>query len=139
MTSTQTAAFFCYLASTLVAFSFSFIYLTRKEFMPYHSDAVDREWHEVDEGYQVVILALMRGIGGGWLAVGIGMVFLLVFPFRTQALWATIAIPLVGLSAAGAALYATFYVKNNTKATPPVRLVEAAILLLTAGFFLSII
>jgi hypothetical protein len=139
MTSTQIVAFVCYVISALIAFSFSFIYLTRTEFMPYHRDAVGHEWHEVDRSYQVLILALMRAAGGGWLATGISLVFLLAFPFRSQELWALIALPLVGLSTAGASLYATLHVKNNTNATPPVLLVVAAIVLVLAGFLLSII
>ncbi|MFN2221527.1 MAG: hypothetical protein PVH65_15000 [Chloroflexota bacterium] len=139
MTATQTAAFICYLISALIAFSFSFIYLTRREFMPYHKDAIQREWHEIDREYQVLILALMRAAGGGWLAVGVGMVFILGFPFRSQATWAIVALPLLGLSAAGATLYATLYVKNNTEAAPPVLLVVVTVMLLAAGFVLSII
>jgi hypothetical protein len=139
MNATQIASFVCYITATLIAFSFSFIYLFRKEFMPYHSDAVEHEWQEIDKKYQTLILALMRAVGGGWLACGISILFLLVFPFRSQALWALIALPLIGFSIGGTALYATLYVRNNTKASPPVNLVIAIMMLLGIGFILSIV
>ena len=139
MNSTQLAAFVCYAIAALIAFIFGTTYLTRKEFMPYHADAVEMEWGEVDKRFQVLILALLRAVGGGWLAVGITFVFLLAFPFREQASWALFALPLVGLAVCGPTLYATLYVRNNTQAAPPLPFVVVAVVLLVAGFVLSIV
>lgn len=139
MSITQIAAFVCYSLAVLVAFVFSVIYLFRSKFMPYHGDAVELKWEEVDSKHQVLILALMRAAGGGWLSAGISMIFLLIFPFRSGEQWSLFALPLVGLATASAALYATLYVKRNSRANPPVGLVGAAILLLLLGFIFSII
>jgi hypothetical protein len=139
MSITQIAALVCYSLVVLIAFVFSAMYLLRSKFMPYHGDAVEHKWEEVDANHQVLILALMRAAGGGWLSAGISMIFLLVFPYRTGELWSIFALPLVGLATASAALYAALYVKRNSRANPPVGLVGAAILLLLLGFIFSII
>jgi hypothetical protein len=133
------AAAVCYVLAALIAFAFCFIYLTRSEFMPYHKDAVELSWGELDTKLQVLILALMRGAGGGWLAAGISIIFLLIFPFREGETWSLFALPLIGLGPSLTALYATLYVKRNSQANPPVILVVAAIMLLVLGFAFSLI
>ena len=139
MSITQIAALVCHSFAVLVAFAFSAMYLLRSKFMPYHGDAVELKWEEVDSKYQVLILALMRATGGGWLSAGICMIFLIAFPFRSGEPWSLFALPLVGLATASATLYAALYVKRNSRANPPVGLVGAAILLLFLGFIFSII
>jgi hypothetical protein len=59
MNITQMAAFVCYSLVVLVAFGISAMYLLRTKFMPYHGDAVELEWEEVDSKHQVLILAWM--------------------------------------------------------------------------------
>lgn len=129
----------CYTLATLVAFAFSLVYLTRSEFMPYHREAVESDWDEVDPKHQVLFLALMRVAGGGWLAVGVSMAVLLVFPFRARETWVLFALPAIGLTAALSTLYAVLYVKRNSRASPPVNLVLVAIALLIVGFVLSMV
>jgi hypothetical protein len=107
--------------------------------MPYHSDALQRNWDELDSQLQALLLALMRAVGGGWLAVSLNVAFLLVFPFRAGETWARYAIPLVGLAAALPSLYAALYVRSRTPASPPVNLVVVVILLLILGFIISLV
>jgi hypothetical protein len=107
--------------------------------MPYHSDALQRGWDELDSQLQALLLGLMRAVGGGWLAVGLSVAFLLVFAFRAGEAWARYAIPLVGLAAALPSLYAGLYVRNRTPASPPVKLVAVAVLLLIVGFVISLV
>lgn len=139
MSTTDVIAIICYVLATLVAFVFCAIYLTRSEFMPYHGEAVELPWREVDPKHQILILALMRVSGGGWLATGISMAFLLAFPFRSGEAWSLFALPLVGLTAAITTLYGALFVKKNSQANPPVGLLGAAILTILIGFVLSII
>ena len=139
MISTEFAATLCYALAVLVAMAFGVVYLTRSRFMPYHGDALQRSWDELDPQLQVLLLALMRAVGGGWLAVSLGVAFLLVFPFRAGETWARYAIPVVGLAAALPTLYSALYVKSRTPASPPVNLVVGAILLLIVGFVASLV
>jgi hypothetical protein len=139
MGATEFAATVCYALAVLVAMAFGLLYLTRSRFMPYHSDALQLGWDELDSQLQALLLALMRGVGGGWLAVSLSVAFLLLFPFRAGETWARYAIPLVGLAAALPSLYAALYVRSKTPASPPVSLVVVAILLLIVGFFISLV
>ncbi len=50
--------------------------------MPYHSEALGSSWSDVGPKTQVLILALMRVAGGGFLATGLAMFILLIIPFR---------------------------------------------------------
>jgi hypothetical protein len=139
MGATEFAATVCYALAVLVAMAFGVLYLTRSRFMPYHSDALQLGWDELDSQLQALLLALMRGVGGGWLAVSLSVAFLLLFPFRAGETWARYAIPLVGLAAALPSLYAGLYVRSRTPASPPVNLVVVAVLLLIVGFFISLV
>lgn len=139
MGATEFAATVCYALAVLVAMAFGVVYLTRSRFMPYHSDALQLSWDELDSQLQALLLALMRAVGGGWLAVSLSVAFLLVFPFRAGETWARYAIPLVGLAAALPTLYATLHVRSRTPASPPVNLVVVAILLLIVGFIISLV
>ena len=135
----QIAAISCYSLVAMIAFIFSAMYLFRSRFMPYHADAVELAWEDVDPKHQVLILALMRVTGGGWLSTGISVIVLLVYPFRSDETWSLFAIPIIGLIMASATLYAVLFIKKNTRANPPVGLVWVAILLLLLGFIFSII
>jgi hypothetical protein len=139
MSATEIAATVCYVLALLMATAFGVVYLTKSKFMPYHSDALQASWDELDSNLQVLLLALMRSAGGGWLGVSLGVAFLLWFPFRAGERWAMYAIPVIGLAVALPSLYATLLVKNRTPASPPANLVAAAILFLVLGFFLSLI
>jgi len=139
MGATEIAATVCYVLSLLMAIAFGVTYLTRSKFMPYHSDALQLSWNEVDPNLQTLLLALMRATGGGWLAVSLSVALLLWIPFRDGEDWALYAIPAIGLAAALPSLYATLYVRSRTAASPPVNLTAAAIVLLVLGFILSIV
>lgn len=139
MGATEFAATACYALAVVVTMAFGLLYLSRSRFMPYHSDALQASWEELDSELQALLLALMRGVGGGWLAASLSVAFLLVFPFRAGETWARYAIPVVGLAAALPSLYAALYVRSRTPASPPVSLVVLAILLLIVGFFISLV
>jgi hypothetical protein len=101
--------------------------------------AVGRPWAEVSEEYQVLILALMRVSGGGWLATSVGILLLLLFPYRKGKFWAYLGIPAIGLSALIPTLMATLHVKENSPATPPYLLAVVLIGLLITTIILSLI
>ena len=63
----------CFIIVMLIGLLFAGMYLFRKEFMPYHSAAVGKSWSELDLEIRVLIIALMRVVGGGWLASSVAM------------------------------------------------------------------
>jgi hypothetical protein len=130
-------AFACYLLELPPLIIFGVVYLTRSAFMPYHAVAVGQSWPEVDPAFQVLILALMRVAGGGFLAAAVAMGILLFKPFRQGRRWAYWAIPAVGLISTLSSLYATAYVTWNTPASPPWIAAGLGVLLLCTGFILS--
>ena len=73
MKTLKTISFISYVLVGLLGFAFAFIYLFRSEFMPYHAVAVGSDWNDIDHGMQILILALMRVSGGGWLATAISI------------------------------------------------------------------
>jgi hypothetical protein len=47
-----------YLAA-FILITMGLIYLFKKSFMPYHSEAVSMEWNEVESNFQHLIIAFM--------------------------------------------------------------------------------
>ncbi len=103
----------------LLGLIFTWLYLFRTEFMPYHATAVSRSWDEVDAGMQILILALMRVSGGGWLATSLGMGLLMIRYFKDDKPWIPLYTGLIGLSTTIPTLLATLLVRNNSPANPP--------------------
>ena len=138
MSKAMKIAFGCHLVAALLLLAFGLVYLFRPEFMPYHADAVAREWSAVERPYQILVLALMRATGGAWLATAMAMVILLFVPFRQGHKWARWTIPAIGLVVSGPAFYATTYVRQHTPGNPPWMAVVVGILLSIAGLVLSL-
>ena len=138
MSNRMKLAFGCHLLATLILAAFAVTYLFRSEFMPYHSVAVGMPWAEVGPSYQVLILALMRSVGGACLAVVVLLLILLFVPFRQGVVWARWAVPAGGLVISAGALYAMLHVWLNTPATPPWISAVVGALLLVAGLLLSL-
>ena len=107
--------------------------------MPYHAVALGESWTEVDPALQVLILALMKVAGGGWLATALAVEILLFIPFSKGARWSYWAIPIIGLPATLSSLYATIDVANNTPASPPWIAAALGTILFIVGFILSLL
>lgn len=123
----------------LLGLGFAYMYLFRGEFMPYHSIAVGRSWAEVDPAMQVLILALMRVSGGGWLALSFALVFFSILTYRRNNIKLDFAGLVIGWAILIPTLYATLYVRANSPADPPWYAAAVAIAVLGIGFILAII
>ena len=99
---------------------FGSIYLMKNQFMPYHSEAVGFSLSDLEPNFKVLIIALMRAAGGGFLATGLAILVLLIIPWRAGNIWSIYAIPAIGLCTLSGTLYATLLVKMKTPGTPPV-------------------
>ena len=140
MSTLSLISFISYSCVALVSILFGLIYLTRNQFMPYHAEALSLSWSELSENMQVLILALMRAAGGGFLATGLAIFILLIIPFKVGDKWTiTIyAIPAISLCTSLGTLYATLLVKTKTPGKPPV-VSFLALALTIIGFIFSII
>ncbi len=113
------------------------IYLLKNSFMPYHSEAVSLEWDEVYIGTQFLILALMRAISGGFIAIAIVIAFLQNKFSLTKIKWLPIIILISGLIVGITSIYATLIVKFNTAGSPPTLSIIIGILLLIIGYIFN--
>ena len=107
--------------------------------MHYHAQAAGKTWTELDPGLRWLILAYLKFIGGGWLAVSLAIGIMLFIPFRRGEAWARLAIPIVGLVSYGTALYGTLLVTFNTSASPPWLISALGVLLMILGFLFSLV
>ncbi|MEJ2041328.1 MAG: hypothetical protein P8X55_20720 [Desulfosarcinaceae bacterium] len=131
-------AFACYLVAIIIIAAFGVIYLFRSEFMPYHASAVGKPWAEVSPSFQVLILAMMKAIGGTCLTVVMLELILLLIPFRQGFAWARWAIPFGGILISTGSLYAMLFVGMNTSASPPYFAPVLALSVILIGMALSI-
>ena len=138
MNSKMKIAFGCYFLSGLVSMGFGMVYLFRTEFMPYHSVAVGMSWAEVPPNFQVLILALMKAVGGTSITLALVLFAVLFMPFRQGARWAIVSIPLIGLFQSAAMLYAMSQVALHTSARPPIWVTGTGMALLLLAFILSL-
>jgi len=129
----------CYQVVAALGLVFAYMYLFRGEFMPYHSIAVGRNWAEVDPAMQVLILALMRVSGGGWLALSFALVFFSILTYRRNDIKLDLAGLIIGWAILIPTLYATLYVRSHSPADPPWIAAALAIAVLGAAFILAII
>src|SRR4051794_29416038 len=93
MSARMKVAFGCHAIAYLLFAAFAAIYLLRPRFMPYHEIAVGMRWEEVGRPFQILILGLMRVVGGGLLSAAFIGAILLFWPFRRGISWARWAIP----------------------------------------------
>ena len=139
MKSLRTIAYLCYGLVGLLGFVFAYIYLIRPEFMPYHADAVGASWNEIDASIKVLIIALMRVSGGGWLATSLSITLLLIARIKFQKIYFGFALVLVGLGGLIPTLYATLYVRANSPAVPPWMAAAGGILILIMALVMDFI
>ena len=139
MKTLKTIAIAMYALVGLLGFVFAYIYLFRSEFMPYHAIAVGSSWADVDAGMKVLIIALMRVSGGGWLATSLSITLLLIARIKFQKVWLGAALVVVGLGCLIPTLYATLYVRGNSPADPPWMAAVGGMLLLIIALVFDLI
>ncbi|MFD2176892.1 hypothetical protein [Veronia pacifica] len=113
-------AMFLYVFSLLIMLGFAVTYLTKTEFMPYHADALSTQWQDLPKPQQILILALMKVVGGLALAFFTLAVWVLVSAYWQGQKWAFWALPICGNIAGIPTLYAMYTVLTNTPAEPPI-------------------
>ena len=133
-----TAAFACHLIVILAMFGFGFNYLLRKQCMPYHEAALGKPWGELPNELQTVLLAVMRAVSGGILAMAVLALVVLLIPFRAGMVWAVWALPVAALVLSTSSLYAFGLVAANTPGNPPYKPVLATLGLSLLGLVLSL-
>ena len=139
MNTTYIAAFVCYGLCALGWMLVGITYLVHSTFMPYHQEALGKPWQQLDQNLRVLLIGLMRSVGGGLLATGVSVALLILIPFRAGESWAIYSIPAILLLSAIPALYANTLIRSQTHAHTPFFGTSIVIGLSVIGFILSII
>ncbi|WP_130106856.1 hypothetical protein [Iodobacter fluviatilis] len=132
-------SFVCHFVCVAVVFCFGLTYLLKRQFMPYHSEALGMNWNDLSHDLKILILALMRAIAGGALAVAIINTVLLLIPFSRGMTWSYHLIPVGSLILSGGALYAMFLVAKFTPAHPHYIVVVCSSVLTLLGWLCTTI
>jgi hypothetical protein len=118
------------LLAALISVFFGLRYLLARQFMPYHAVVAGRPWTDLDSGVRTVILGMQRILGGGFIAYGVALLWLLL-PMSFRAPWASWAVLTITLPATLPALYVTIALR---RAAPSARtpVVPAAVVVALA-------
>jgi hypothetical protein len=127
----------CYFAGILIIAVIALVYLLTPQLLPYQEAAIGATWEELEPGFQVEFLSLLKVSGGGYLATAAALLTLLFIPFRRGQNWARWAIPAIGIPAVLVVNYAGLTLILNTDSRPPLLAGPVTVVLLLMGFFLS--
>jgi hypothetical protein len=108
------------------------LYLSLDEFMPYHAEALQKDWGALDQNSQGLILGLMKGLGSGACISGLAILFMIASSLRKTPRPFIVLLPLTAVGYSALLCYATFTVYVRTPGNPPllqmVALVAAGVL-----------
>jgi hypothetical protein len=122
----------------LAVIVFGVRYMRRDSFLPYHAAVAGKSWSELDPGVQVVILGMLRLIGGGFATFGVTLLWL-CFALHGGARWAPWAILTVSAIALAPMLYVAIQLRSfRPDAQTPVRPTLVMMVLIALGIGLSI-
>jgi hypothetical protein len=123
----------------LAGIAFGVRYMRREAFLPYHAAVAGKSWTELDHGVQVVILGMLKIIGGGFVTLGVTLLWL-SFALHEGARWAPWAILTISAAALGPMLYVATKLRTfRPDAQTPVRPTLVMIILIVFGVGLSIL
>ena len=114
--------FLLYSLSIAATLLIGLLYALSPRIMPYHEQALETPWAEVDPKYQYMLKALLNGGGYSGIATGLFMLVLLLIPFRAGEAWAGYAIGGIGLVGLLPLTAIVYGVRKNTAGNPPLAL-----------------
>jgi len=123
----------------LAVIVFGVRYMRREAFLPYHAAVAGKSWAGLDPGVQVVILGMLKIIGGGFATLGVTLLWLCL-ALHEGARWAPWAILTISAAALGPMLYVAIKLRAfRPDAQTPVRPTLAMMGLIVVGVGLSIL
>lgn len=112
-------------------------YLLTTEFMPYHAVVSGKSWVQLEPGLQSIILGMLKIVGGGFLACGVALLWLLIPIYRGEA-WSRWAALCVAVAVWVPTQYITIVLRSaNSTAQTPVVPTAVILCLVLVGFTLS--
>lgn len=98
------------------------LYLSLSEFMPYHAEALQVEWHSLDANLQGLILGLLKGLGSGAFVAGAAILWMVGDSLRESPRPYFVLLPFVATSYSALLCFATYTVYTSTPGNPPLLL-----------------
>ncbi len=111
----------------LSSLSLGVVYLSLDEFMPYHSEAIQTDWANLNNNYQGLILGLLKALGGGALTAGFATVFMAVVSLGKSVRPFIVLLPTVATGYSILLCYATYTVHTSTPGNPPLLLASLSV------------
>ncbi len=111
----------------LSSLSLGVVYLSLDEFMPYHSEAIQTDWADLNNNYQGLILGLLKALGGGALTAGFAIVFMAVVSLGKSVRPFMVLLPTVATGYSILLCYATYTVHTSTPGNPPLLLASLSV------------
>lgn len=138
MSTRKKIAFAIYLLGVLALVGSGVAYLLCQTLMPYHKEAIGMEWTDIPVASQLLLQAMIKAAGGGFLVTGIAVLIILVIPFRNGERWSIWAIPLLVALWAVPAAYGGFQAAKGTNASIPWWMLGVVLALAVVGSLLSV-
>ena len=120
----------------LVLVALGLLYLTLDEFMPYHGEALQTRWEDLQPNYQGFILGALKALGGGALVAGFATFYMAVMLLRSATGAYAVLLPAIPTAYSSLLAYATYTVYTRTPGDPPLLL---NILLAVAALIASVL
>ncbi len=98
------------------------LYLSLKQFMPYHAEALQIGWSDLGPNYQGLILGLIKGLGGGAFVAGFAILIMVGASLRKKPQRFLVLLPFVAVGYSILLCYATYTVHASTPGNPPLLL-----------------
>jgi len=133
-----TISFWLYAVATSATILLGLVYAFRSRIMPYHLEALETDWEDIEPKSRFMLKVLFNGGGFFGLSTGLFMGVLLLIPFKAGEAWAAYAIGVIGLISALPLAAIVYKVKTNTAGNPPLGAIVIINLLLIAGLGFSI-
>ena len=133
MTVSMTIAVLAYSLSCLGFIAFAAGFGLRKEWETWHGQATEKNWADLSEPLQLVILSIMRAAAAGGLALAVTTAVLVYRLIQGDA-FAVWALPLILLAFALPAAFTAFNFRAQSAVGPPMAPVIVGTVLPVVGF-----
>lgn len=109
------------------------VYLSVDQFMPYHAEALQADWSDLDSNSQALILGLLKGLGSGAAVAGFAVLYMVGTSLMKDPRPFLLLLPSIAIGYSVLLWFATYTVYVNTPGNPPILLTIALIVVSCAA------
>lgn len=101
------------------------VYLSVDQFMPYHAEALQADWSDLDSNSQGLILGLLKGLGSGAAVAGFAVLYMVGASLAKNPRPFLLLLPSIAIGYSALLCFATYTVYVKTPGNPPLLLTIA--------------